>query len=498
MYRDRDFDAQQGLPSNHEALMQDLELATLFNGMASGDQFLFDVAKAAVLSGLQADVETVLYRQDVLKDCLRNESTVRAMYDISVEGLECRKKVWGWNVANHYASSILSGARELLQLLMDVLGKLRLISDQHRRDFESEGFKTLVAMLTTELSDEYFATVKGQLEELKFRRGVLVSAGLGTGNEGTNHVLRKPQGGKPGLIQQLFSLWRSDYTIRIDPKDEAGGRTVQGLRDRGINLVANALAQSAEHILSFFHMLRTELAFYIGGINLHRRLAQKGVPACFPTPAPAHVHRHSCADLRDVCLALTIEQVVGNDMDADGKDLVVITGANQGGKSTFLRTVGLAQLMMQCGMFVTAESFSAAMRRGLFTHYKREEDVTMKSGKLDEELRRMSAIVDALTPDSMVLFNESFAATNEREGSEIARQVVLALVERGARVFFVTHMSEFARSLWLDRMDNALFLRAERQADGRRTFKLLPGEPLQTSFGVDLYQEVFGDASTSV
>ena len=64
----------------------------------------------------------------------------------------------------------------------------------------------------------------------------------------------------------------------------------------------------------------------------------------------------------------------------------MITGANQGGKSTFLRSVGLAQLMMQCGMFVAAESLRASVGQRLFTHYKREEDAAMESGKLDEEL----------------------------------------------------------------------------------------------------------------
>lgn len=107
----------------------------------------------------------------------------------------------------------------------------------------------------------------------------------------------------------------------------------------------------------------------------------------------------------------------------------VVTGANQGGKSTFLRSVGLAQLMLQCGMFVPAEAFAASVAGGIYTHYRREEDTAMQSEKLDEELARMSAIVDLLRPHDLVLLNESFAATNEREGSEIVRQIIDALVE---------------------------------------------------------------------
>jgi len=140
---------------------------------------------------------------------------------------------------------------------------------------------------------------------------------------------------------------------------------------------------------------------------------------------------------------------------------------------------------------VAAEKYHADLCRGLFTHYKREEDVTMKSGKLDEELSRMSGIIEELKPGSMVLFNESFASTNEREGSEIARQIVGALLEARVRVLFVTHLYDFACRPWQGNADRTLFLRAERQANGQRTFKLLPAKPLETSFGPDLYEEVF-------
>jgi DNA mismatch repair ATPase MutS len=148
--------------------------------------------------------------------------------------------------------------------------------------------------------------------------------------------------------------------------------------------------------------------------------------------------------------------------------------------------------MMQCGLFVPAESFCANVCERLFTHFKRKEDATMKSGKLDEELNRMSEIVGQIMPHAMVLFNESFAATNEREGSEIARQIVSALIEKHIKVFFVTHLSEFARGVYEQRLENALFLRAERQPDGNRTFKLSEGEPLETSYGEDVYQRIFG------
>ncbi len=91
----------------------------------------------------------------------------------------------------------------------------------------------------------------------------------------------------------------------------------------------------------------------------------------------------------------------------------------------------------------------------------------------------------------MILFNESFAATNEREGSEIARQITRALLEKHLKIFFVTHQYEFAHNFYNQKMENVFFLRAERQVDGGRTFKLFEGEPLQTSYGEDLYRALW-------
>ena len=116
----------------------------------------------------------------------------------------------------------------------------------------------------------------------------------------------------------------------------------------------------------------------------------------------------------------------------------------------------------------------------------------MTSGKFDEELSRMNAVADMLGPHALILFNESFASTNEREGSEIARQIVTALLDSGLKVFFVTHLYPFAYAMEEMNLKSSLFLRAERREDGSRTFKVVEGKPLETSFGEDLYKKIFG------
>ena len=491
MYPARDFDAEQEFPSGAQAVIQDLEVNTLLNAMAGGDEFLLGIARTALLCGL-ADPETIIYRQQVMRDCLAQPAVVREIYGIAVQAILAEKRIW-WGIGSRYPEAILHRSVEVMQLFVTALKLLRRVADSHASDFRSDGFTRLFTMISKELGDDYFAAVEAHLKRLKFSGGVLVSAGLGPGNAGAGYVLRTPRATRRGLGDLIGVGNRSAYTLTVSDRDEAGARALSELSGQGINHVANAMAQSAEHILGFFRVLRTELAFYIGALNARERLAAKGEPTCFPEPRPRAEAAFSAAGLYDPCLALTISgKVVGNDISADGKPLVMITGANQGGKSTFLRGAGLAQLMMQSGMFVAATALRASVCHGLFTHYKREEDATMTSGKLDEELARMSDITGHIASGSLLLCNESFASTNEREGSQLARQIIRAMLEAGIRVFYVTHLYDLARGFHAEPGTAALFLRAERQSDGQRTFRLAGGEPLPTSHGNDVYQTVFG------
>jgi DNA mismatch repair ATPase MutS len=489
LYPGQDFDVTAELPPNSADLIKDLELGTVLGAMAGGDKFLLDVATRVMLASL-TDPEAILFRQRVLADCAAEPEIIRTMYAIAVGALDDKRRVWGfWS--SQSPGSILSGAVNQLQVLIIRLRELRQVADENAGKFSSDGLTTLLRTLQLELDDEYFETLNHHLKELQFRNGELVSARLDRDNSGINYVLRSGTT-RRGWRERLKIEPRSVYSFAVPPRDEAGSQALQDMANRGMNLVANAAAQSADHVSSYFTMLRAELGFYVGCLNLRDQLTARDQPIAFPVPAPPGTTEFSCADLRDAGLALRAGRVVGNDVDADGKSLVIITGANSGGKSTFLRSTGLAQLMMQCGMFVTAGALRASTFRQVFTHFIREEDPAMVSGRLDEELKRMSSIADHIGRCDLMLFNESFAATNEREGSEIGRQVVRALLEAGIRVFFVTHQFDFADSFYRQRPGSTLFLRAPRQPDGRRTFKLTVAEPLPTSYGEDIYHRIGG------
>jgi hypothetical protein len=488
MHPEVDFDLDQPLPAHGSSLSQDLGLDILTAAMASSDKLVLASAKRALLVGT-TDVSEICYRQQVLTDCLEHPEALRQLYRNAVTAVEDERRVWG--LYSGSPLSVLSRAIGAADVLLAHLKELRRTADECAGGFSSEGFVRFFKMVSSELDDEYLAEAEGYVNELRFKTGLLVSGRLGEANALTGFVLRRPGPASPKRRAGPFA--RGTSSFEVPSNDDAGLRALDDLRARAVNFVANALAQSAEHVRHFFSVLAAELAFYVGCSNLANQLALKGARWCLPKPAPTGKDVLHAEGLYDPGLVLRQRGgVVGNGLRADGKRLVMVTGANQGGKSTLLRAVGLAQLMMQAGMFVPAEKFSANVCPAVFTHFKREEDPTMQRGKLDEELVRMSAIVAELKPGSMLLCNESFASTNEREGSEIARQVVKAMTAGGVKVLFVTHMFELAKGLWDEHLPEALFLRAERLDDGRRTFRLLEGEPLPTSFGRDSYQAVFG------
>ena len=102
MHRDRDFDLERELPANEAALIQDLELETLLSTMAAGDRFMFEVARRALLLSLP-DPEAIIYRQQVLADCLEQPTVVRELYALAGEALKAQKTVW-WGLAQRLAA----------------------------------------------------------------------------------------------------------------------------------------------------------------------------------------------------------------------------------------------------------------------------------------------------------------------------------------------------------------------------------------------------------
>ncbi|WP_069162503.1 MutS-related protein [Nocardia altamirensis] len=474
-----DDDQQHYAAPNGSALVEDLALAPLFEAMAGGDPFLREVVETVLPRSLGTG-DAIRYRQQILADCVANPAAVRHLYEMATAAAQVRR----WTGRD--ARSKLSLSLEPLTELAEHVRRLRASYADYAPQFRSDGLTRLGARLTEQLGDDYLDSVEKHIDELGFEHGMQISAGLGPGNKAVDVVMHEPL-----RRRRLLGADRpAGQHFRVANDDELGTDYLNALINTGLQTLADHVSAATDAVQDFFRSLRAELGFYLGCLNLRDRLTAAGYPLCTPIPVAHNTLR--CTGLRDPVLCLTTGGVAGNAIDGHAS-LVVVTGANSGGKSTFLRSAGVAQVMAQAGMFVVAEAFEADVRAGIFTHFRAEEDATMTHGKFVEELARMRDLTDRIAPTSLVLLNEPFSSTDEREAAEIAGPILRAMLDAGIKIVLVTHLFDLADGLYTDRRPDDLFLRAERRTDGTRTFQLIAQKPLPTSHGGDTYRRIFGD-----
>ncbi|QLY27991.1 MutS-related protein [Nocardia huaxiensis] len=191
-----------------------------------------------------------------------------------------------------------------------------------------------------------------------------------------------------------------------------------------------------------------DLRFYLNYLGFVRALAEHGLPYCYPevTDGFAGISADSAYDAALACTLIRQRKtVVCNDFRFDDAERVlVVTGPNQGGKSTFARTVGQLVYLGALGCPVPAARARIMLPDNLFTHFVREDDLADPSGALAQELTRLHDILTRVTDRSVVVLNESLSTTTAADAARIGREVVRRLVERGAVAVYVTFVEELA------------------------------------------------------
>ncbi|MBP7174913.1 MAG: hypothetical protein KBA53_01675 [Thermoclostridium sp.] len=480
--------------ANEKEILQDLNLEVLLAKMSQNNSFLYDTVKSVILSGV-GDIGTIVYRQEILKDFIKNPAAIREIYEIAASAVNDAIRYREYTQPN-YARVVPVSVRVfksvgLLELLVQRAEKLKNLVLPLEKSFQSTGLVSFCGRIQKTFPDSFFPRVQKNIADLNYLgEGGRLVLGVkpGKGLKGSDYVLRdmsrtdQLKTRKPAKGTQWNEIELSNYSLAAAARE---------IEDAGLIKILRLVNHYTSTLLRFFETLQFETGFYDGCVHLYQTLVEMGVPFSFPHPVTLGEKQLCFQGLYDLSLALNERKTpVQNDLNATAKKLIVITGANQGGKSTWLRSIGQAQLMMQCGMFVAAESFQSGLCDRLFTHFTREEDIRMNSGKLDEELVRMERTTKDITPSSLLLMNESFASTTEREGSKIARDITTALTEAGMRILFVTHLYDFARAAYDEQWESTLFLRAGRNSDASRSFLIQEGEPLSTSYGEDLFNSM--------
>lgn len=185
--------------------------------------------------------------------------------------------------------------------------------------------------------------------------------------------------------------------------------------------------------------------------------------------------------------------IVTNDLDFDSDHRVyILTGANRGGKTTITQAVGQLFVLAQGGIYVPARSFSFHPVDNIFTHFPADEDKTMDYGRLGEECSRFKELYGQATADSLILLNETFSTTSFEEGYYIARDASRAILKKGIRTIYNTHMHKLA--LEMEEIDDGSFENhaaslVMRSEEGNRSYKVDVAPPEGLSYAKDIAEK---------
>lgn len=215
-----------------------------------------------------------------------------------------------------------------------------------------------------------------------------------------------------------------------------------------------------------------EVSFYLSYSAFMRRLTDAGLRFSYPsiTDDPGSICVEGAFDL---ALAAKVAKdgnaVVCNDFRLDGPERVlVITGPNQGGKTTLARTIGQLAYLAALGCPVPATRATLTLPDDIYTHFERRETLATLHGKLDNELVRIHDILSRATPASIIVMNESFASTTVDDSLQIGAAVLERVVALDSVAVYVTFLDELAS---LHRACVSMVGEVERDDPTQRTFK---------------------------
>ncbi len=217
-----------------------------------------------------------------------------------------------------------------------------------------------------------------------------------------------------------------------------------------------------------------EVQFYLAYLHYIAPLRSRGLSFTLPRVCTRSKQESATAAF-DLALAAKLAHhdatVVTNDFRLDGDERVlVVSGPNNGGKTTFARLFGQLHHLAGLGLPVPGADVRLFLADRIFTHFEREEDVATLRGKLEDELVRVREILAQATGDSVVVMNESFGSTTLRDALTVGTAVLDQLIDLGVLAVFVTFVDELA-SLGSETV--SMMSTVDAQDPAVRTFKVV-------------------------
>ena len=191
-----------------------------------------------------------------------------------------------------------------------------------------------------------------------------------------------------------------------------------------------------------------EVQFYVSYFDYINALKKMGLQFCYPEVSAdsKEVYLYEGFDMALARMSIRRGSgVVCNSFYLrNGERVIVVTGPNQGGKTTFARMFGQVHYFASLGLPVAGRKAKLFLPDGIFTHFERKEDITDLRGKLEDDLVRMRDILQRINSGSIVVINEIFSSTSTVDAVFLAKKVLEKIIQMDAIAVCVTFLDELA------------------------------------------------------
>ncbi|MGN0396074.1 MAG: DNA mismatch repair protein [Coprococcus sp.] len=506
-----------------------------------------------VLSKMTGDARVARFREEVFADILRLPKMRQRMMEL-LDKVKFLKDFGGFKTDYDKKLSLWEFMHRLDEL-HDYIECVEAISEcLATEDIQSEGMLGLREYVENIYKDACFSELKQDIEGLRtetedirsvtiglnvnqrfeacgiglisinnkaFRKSNIVSnfadaiasrSGIQDGNEWKENYYYHPLEGDPSEAGKNSGFGNENTptifgrTVVSVPEGDAND-SVTHYMDKVANQLLSLTVKKLRNVLSKYVKLTItditnlipEFAYYIRFAEYIEMLMKNGLKLCKAEIIDgSDTDTLMCAKgIYNLKLASAVlekhEEIITNDLIFDNAHLAyILTGANRGGKTTITQAVGLLYVLAQGGIYVPGNQFAFVPVDCIYTHFPADEDKTMDLGRLGEECSRFKNIYSACTKDSLLLLNETFSTTSFEEGYFIARDSVRAILAKGVRMIYNTHMHKLAYDI--DEMNQgnrpykaaSLIVKAD---DGKRSFKVEVAKPEGISYAKDIAEK---------
>ena len=444
-----DAGAKGNLPFFH-----DLNLDQVFDSLGRGRE---EYDLNPLFSFPLDDAGAITYRHEVMRE-LEGKESLRSCVESFAQGMRIMRDQLSQSGKLHYRYQKASWFLDAAETYCDAVNSLH--DGLKHSDAESRGFQALQEYLGAYVSSSGFASLLSETKKLKKALSeVRYRLQLQGSRVTVSRHAEEPN--YSAEVEQTFHKFQegkvSDYAMAGRPQLETPdmNHVEAGILDIVAKLYPDIFvglldyqARNARYLDTTIRRFDREIQFYLCYLQLMRNLRAAGLDFCYP-----RVSDKSKAILAretfDLALAnmLTREgsKVVCNDFYLAGPErIIVVSGPNQGGKTTFARTFGQLHYLARLGYPVPGKEAQLFLCDDLFTHFEREARIENLRGKLQDELLRMHEVLQQATGGSIVIVNEGFESTTLSDADFLGREILQKFIELDLLCVYVTFIEELS------------------------------------------------------